>query len=261
MITNFKNFNENSYPDYFSYLYDIAPKELKDLIDATKNVNQSEIWHSEGYTYIHIKLVVNRLHEKYNDINLDLAGLFHDLGKAGTTEWSVEKNSWIAPGHEHVSCDILEDQENFVKQLGGNYDLIYYIVSNHMKIKYLDNFRIQNKIEVLGNKYFDELMKFDTADFGGTDSNCKPIRDLSNIKKEIQEQLDIDNENNEISKKFNGNIVMEIYPELKGKELGNILSNFKKYISEKFETNFRSYVLKTNSSDILKDFDIYMSTL
>ena len=145
MLNNLKKFNEKLYVDYFTYLYELAPKELKYLIDATKGVNQSKLWHSEGDTHNHIRLVVNRLHETYNDINLELAGLYHDLGKTGTTEWSDDKGTWISPGHEYVSCEMLDDQENFVKEMGGDYKLIYYIVENHMKIKYLDNFRIQSK--------------------------------------------------------------------------------------------------------------------
>jgi len=244
--------------DYFTYLYELAPIELKELIDSTKGINQSEIWHCEGDAYIHIRLVVNRLHNKYNDINLDLAGLYHDLGKACTTEWNDEKNSWTAPGHEYVSCEMLDDQSNFVKEMGGDYKLIYYIVENHMKIKYLDNFRIQNKIEILNNKYFYDLMKFDSADFGGTDLTCKPIRDLSNIRKDILEYNYIEIENKEISKKFNGNLVMCNYPELKGKELGNVITKFKEHILTKFEENFRNYILKNHSIDIMNEFDIFM---
>ena len=258
MIKKFDKFNDNSYLDYFTYLYELAPKELKDLIDATKGVNQSELWHSEGDAYTHIRLVVNRLHDKYHDINLDLAGLYHDLGKASTTEWSEEKNSWISPGHEYVSCEMLDDQSNFVKEMGGDYKLIYYIVENHMKIKYLDNFRIQNKIDILNHKYFNDLMKFDTEDFGGTDLNCKSVRDLSNIRIEIKEYDEIELENKEISKKFNGNIIMNNYPELKGKELGNKMTKFKEYISNKFNTNLRIFILKNHSSDIMNEFDIFM---
>jgi len=253
-----KELKHKSNIDYFEYLYELAPIELKTLIDSTKEVKQNELWHSEYDVYEHIKSVVNRLHDKYNDVNLDLSGLYHDLGKACTTEWNDEKKSWVAPGHEYVSCEMLEDQSNFVKEMGGDYKLIYYIVENHMKIKYLDNFRIQNKIEILNNKYFDELMKFDSADFGGTELLCNPIRDLSNIKKEVQEYKEIEIENKEISKKFNGNIIMSIYPELKGKELGNAMTRFKEYISTKFNTNFRNYVLKNHSSDILNDFDFFI---
>jgi hypothetical protein len=258
MIKNFNKFNDKSYEDYFSYLYELAPKELKDLIDSTKEVMQNEVWHPEYDVYEHIRLVVNRLHKTYNDINLDLAGLYHDLGKASTTEWSDEKKSWIAPGHEYVSCEMLDDQSNFVKKMGGDYKLIYYIVENHMKIKYLDNFRIQNKIEILNNKYFNELMKFDSADFGGDELNCKPIRDLSDIKKEIQDYKLIEIENKEISKKFNGNIIMEIYPELKGKELGNAITKFKEYIFNKFNISIRKYILTNKSSDILNEFDLFI---
>lgn len=259
MITDFNTFNENTSDDFFSYLYSVSPKELKELIDATKEIKQNKTWHPEYDAYAHIRLVVNRLHSTYNDINLDLAGLFHDLGKAGTTEWSTEKETWVAPGHEHVSCEMLEDQSNFVKEMGGDYDIIYYIVRYHMSIKYLDNFRLQNKVEVLNNKYVDYLMKFDSADFGGTDLNCKPIKDLSDIRKEIDEYLNVISENKEMSKKFNGNIIMGYYPHLKGKELGETLTRFKEYISNIKNVNFRVYVLNTKKDDILKDFDIFIN--
>ena len=68
------------YVDYFNYLYEQAPQTLKDLIDATKKVEQSHIHHPEGNVYNHIKIVTNRVYNSYQDNNLTLVGLFHDLG-------------------------------------------------------------------------------------------------------------------------------------------------------------------------------------
>ena len=53
-----------------------------------------------------------------------------------------------------------------------------------------------------------------------------------------------------ISNKFNGNIVMEWLPELKGVELGRIISLFKKSFIESYD----DYILKTEISKIKEDF-------
>jgi hypothetical protein len=50
---------------------------------------------------------------------------------------------------------------------------------------------------------------------------------------------------------------MDIYPELKGKELGDAINGFKKYIGDDFEL----YALTTNKEDILNDFAEFYKTI
>lgn len=250
-IKKYNNFiNESSYINEFKILYDNAPDKLKDIVDATKLIEQNPIWHPEGNVYNHTKIVTNRLHNKYNDINITLSGFFHDLGKIGTTKWDKDKKTWTAHGHEIESVDIIEKYKDWILKMGGNIKIIEFIVNNHMRIKYLDEFRLQEKIKFLNEPFFEYVRKFTSADYGGTDLNCEPLLDLSSLEKEISEYNKREEERKIISSKFNGKMVMDKYPELKGKELGDILGKFK----EDFD-DFSWYVLNTPTYDIMKRFD------
>lgn len=263
MITKFKQYNmikESVYIDYFKVLYDSAPKELQEIIDSTEGSEQNPYWHPEGNTLIHIRLVTNRLHNCYHDIDLDLAGLFHDLGKVETTKWSEEKKSWTAFGHEEVSSKILDDFKSWVIKLGGNFNKIKFIVDNHMRIKYLSEFKLQNKVELFSSPYIDDVLKFNSADYGGTELECKEVLDTNELKNQIIEFERKQEEKKIISDKFNGNIVMGIYPELTGAKLGKELLDFKDFIKNKFKIEFNEYALQNYKDDILEQFWIYYNS-
>ena len=244
--------NESSYVDEFQILYDKAPDKLKEEIDATKHIEQSPKWHPEGDVYIHTRLVTNRLHNCYHDINLTLSGLLHDLGKVRTTIWDDDKETWTAHGHEDDSAKIANTYKNWIIKMGGDPKIVDFIIQNHMRIKYLDEFRLQEKIRFINLPLFPYVHKFATADYGGTGLECKPLMDLTEIEKEVSEFNKKEEENRIISSKFNGRILMDLYPELMGKKLGDAITGFKKHIGD-----FREYALSTDKDKILKDFDVF----
>ena len=250
VIKNFIEYiKENAYVDYFNILYNEAPESLKIIIDSTKGVEQNPIWHSEGDVFKHIRLVTNRIGNAYpEDRNLLLAGLFHDLGKAEATEWDENKQSWTARGHEDISVKIVDQYQNWIKKMGGNPTVVRNIVQNHMRIKYIDEFRLQNKIEIVNNPNFKDVIRFNSADYGGTDLDTKPIQDLSNLYKEIEEYNKTQEENKLINSKFNGNLIMSSYPTLKGKELGDVITKFKDYITNKYNIDFKKFILDNDKS-------------
>jgi len=165
----------------FNEIYNHTPRKLKIIIDKCKSIKQNPIWHPEIFVYIHTQLVTDRL-SVYNDINLILAGLFHDLGKVKSTVWDEEKKSWTAHGHEDESAKIMNHFKYWVEEMGGNPEIVEFIIKNHMRIKYLDDFRFQEKMRFLNEPLFDYVHKFASADFGGTDLECKPLQDLSKIE-------------------------------------------------------------------------------
>lgn len=252
-IKNFDGFiNESAYVDFFQILYDKAPLKLREIVDATKLVEQSPKWHPEGNVLIHTRLVTNRLHNTYNDINLSLAGFFHDLGKIKATEWDEKKESWTASNHETYSSDITKSFGNWVEEQGGDLSIVIFTVEKHMRIKFLDDFRLQEKIKFTNEPFFDYVLKFNSADYGGTGLECRPLLDLTQIEKDISEFNKRQEENKIISSKFNGKIIMDLYPELKGKKLGDAISLFKSQSDD-----FTLYGLNTSKEQILSDFDEY----
>jgi len=104
-------------------------------------------------------------------------------------------------------------------------------------------------LEYINNKNINKLYSFNK------DKNfyIEMINDFfpeSNLI-DILKILDLECEKKKtISNKFNGNIVMEWLPELKGVELGRIISLFKKSFIESYD----DYILKTEISKIKEDF-------
>jgi len=76
-----------------------------------------------------------------------------------------------------------------------------------------------------------------------------PESDLINKLKELEIK---DGQNKEMNSKFNGKLVMTIYPDLKGKELGNMITNFMKSFD-----NYRDFVLQNTSEEIMNEFKIF----
>jgi hypothetical protein len=106
--------------------------------------------------------------------------------------------------------------------------------SYHKFLEYVETINIKNQYQFLENKQLylpiiDEY--FSEANF------LKKIRKLDE-KDEI---------NRQVSEKFNGHLIMEWIPGLKGKELGSMISEFRK----EYDSN---YILKTPQDKIKKDF-------
>jgi hypothetical protein len=148
-------------------LLPIMPKELVDDINKMKMIHQNLEWHPEDLLYIHTKVVTNRLHKKYKNINLILAGVFHDLGKIDTTFFNEEKNTYSAHGHEDLSLVYIEQNIEWIKSVGGNPDKIRYIVQHHMRVKFLNEMKKSKKLRFQAEKWFHLVEKFATCDKGG----------------------------------------------------------------------------------------------
>jgi len=249
MITKFEHFNESIYVDKFLQLYNFAPEGLKEEVDKTKELEQNPHWHPEIYVYTHIRVVTNRLENCYHDVNLTLAGFFHDLGKTYTTYFNDKKGSWSSPS----SLDIITKYADWIKEQGGNIDLIRFIVKNHMRYKEMDEMRFQEQMKFLSEKDFPYVQKFATADYGGTDLECKPIEQHIDILNKIENYKIMDKKKKEINAKFNGGMVMDKYPHIKGPSLGLTLTQFKNSFDD-----FDQYVLDNTSEQIMKDFDNFI---
>lgn len=240
----------------FQELYDNSPNDLKHIVNLTKSVKQNPKWHPEIYVYEHIKIVTNRLHNNFDDINLTLAGYFHDLGKIISTKWDDEKETWTAYNHEYESSFILNSYRQWVENQGGDFVIVKFIVLNHMRIKFFDDFRFNEKMRFINHPHFELLRKFASADYGGCDSECKSLMDITHVENDIEEFNKREKEDKIISSKFNGKIIMNLYPGLKGKELGNAINKFK----DNFD-DFRNYILLSNKEQIIKDFNNFYKGL
>lgn len=133
-------------------------------LDKSKNISQSPDWHPEGNLLNHIRIVFNRA-QRTKDINLVLAAIFHDLGKIDTTvKHPIIPNKWTAKAHEKYSTQITNDNKKWIQQMGGDFDVVKYIVEQHMRIKYMDEMREHKKKIFMEHPFFPMLEKFSELD-------------------------------------------------------------------------------------------------
>lgn len=151
-------------PRTFQDFYDAAPKVIQEYIDAAANVKQSILWHPEGDVKTHINIVFNRA-KRTGDINFMLAALFHDLGKVDkTVKHPTIPGKYSAHGHEVVSARLVKRYRDWIEELGGDYDIVYYIVSQHMRVKHIEEMRPFKREAFRKEKYFDLVHQFSEFD-------------------------------------------------------------------------------------------------
>lgn len=168
---DYSNFDVSKVADreMFDYLYSYSPETIKDYINRLKEINQRADFHPEGNVYNHTKVVVTRMAAETKDINLLLSAFLHDFGKDRTEK--IENDKIMHPGHEIYSAQILDigsPWRQWVKNLGGNPDLIKDIIFNHMIIKNMGNSKkLQNWFDNLNPKIKNCIEIFNQVDRGG----------------------------------------------------------------------------------------------
>lgn len=151
-LDNFVNFTER-FPNFFKVFF----PDVENL----KGVLQNPIYHPEGDAYIHTTLVLNYLNCMNTSFLCQIAGLFHDTGKAYCSK--MDNGRIISYGHEKVSVEIAE---KWMKQFKFSNDEIEYvlgIVANHMKFHQpgMSNATLR---KLMVKPYFDELILHVEAD-------------------------------------------------------------------------------------------------
>jgi len=123
-------------------------------------IKERNDFHPEYSLFHHILTVIDNVSE-YNNINLSIAALYHDLGKVFT--YKTHKNSY---GHELTSTWLLMEDYNRLKTIKGfDYDIVHWIVLNHLKAgKIIDNIKSKDDYKLLTNKNWKTLERFAHAD-------------------------------------------------------------------------------------------------
>lgn len=119
----------------WNYLMNTAPDLIKDMLDALKDNHENPKYHPESSTYNHIKIVTERL-IKTGDMDLVMAGFFHDIGKASVSKKSDDGDWNTSPGHEAISGKLVLRYRDWIEEMGANPYVVYEIVKNHDKIKF-----------------------------------------------------------------------------------------------------------------------------
>lgn len=147
----------------FDSLFKILPKEIKEKLLENKSLRENPLHHPEENAFEHIKIVVDRL-SMTEDIDLVLAGLFHDICKKESAIARENSPYFLCRDHEKKGADFAIEHIDFIHSLGGNPQKIFFICWNHMRMKVFDEMRNKKRKELEQNKFFSSLLTFSFAD-------------------------------------------------------------------------------------------------
>jgi len=164
-------------PKTFRDIYNALPSDLKKRVMNLKNYDQRRDYHPEGNVLKHTIAVTNRA-LRTGDIDFALSALFHDIGKDSTAKIHPKKGFWTHYGHEKVSAKLVKKYSTWIKSMGGNVDTIYYIVSQHSRMKVFDKMKWTKQDKMRKDKDFGKLKKFSkTMDKGGRGINDSELKE------------------------------------------------------------------------------------
>jgi poly(A) polymerase len=211
-------------------------------IQAMKGVAQPYQYHQEGDVWNHSLAVVGSL-PKSASLNVRLAALLHDIGKAVTFE---VKERIRFDGHAGKSAKLARDILERLKFSRKDIEHISWLISHHMMMVQLLEMNKGRQRHWFSHPWFRDLLVIFYADASGT----RP-KDLSLYEEIFEEYCRYKKELPEILPKLiSGEEVMEILQIPAGKKLGEILESL--YLAQlegqiEDSSQARDWVLKNRS--------------
>ncbi len=157
--------------------HNMINKLPSDIVTKLKKCPQDPKYHGEGSVFNHIQMVFESC-EKYNDIDISISAIFHDLGKLDTLK-VFEKDTGIriqTIGHESYAESYIDKYNSAFSSFDVNWDKVKFICKEHMRChKYLNGEITKlSKRELFEiHPYADALIKFSKADDEGRIENAK----------------------------------------------------------------------------------------
>ena len=160
-----KKVNMTNFKDKYSWdnMMDMLPSEISNIIELSKNDHQRLDFHPEDTVYNHIKIVYERALET-EDINFIMAAIFHDIGKHEAAKPNPKTDDIQYSGHEHISSIYTNKYRDWIESMGCDFDIVYYIVNQHMRAHQLPNMRKEKKMAMITHPLFPNVEKFSTYD-------------------------------------------------------------------------------------------------
>jgi putative nucleotidyltransferase with HDIG domain len=144
------------------------PDSIKKRFFGLWNVPQRLDYHPEGNTLKHAIMVTKRAIKYHPDnMNIVIAALFHDIGKDETAGVNPKTGHPTAYGHEDVSAELVKKNPDWIMNNGGDPEVVYYIVKNHMNAHRLDQMKPSKQDAIKSHPNFGDLEKFEKLDKGG----------------------------------------------------------------------------------------------
>jgi poly(A) polymerase len=161
-----------------SNLIDYILPEIKPM----KGNKQNPFWHPEGDVLEHTILVMQGLIGESS--LLQLAALFHDIGKPSTAKVEGEDPTRISNhGHDDVGAKMTFDIMTRLKFSNDEINYVVNLVSEHMKHQAAKDMKKSTLKRFMAQPYFDDLIKLNYADVGSASGDFSTIEFLEEKKK------------------------------------------------------------------------------
>jgi len=143
---------------------------------------QDPVWHPEGNTWVHTRMVVANL--VGGSFPLMLGGLLHDVGKPKTQQRHADGR---ISNHEHadVGADMARVITRRFKMSNDDSDRVVELVRMHMLMHVVDELRKGKLVALLGRNDIQDLIALQHADATGTgcpDCQARSRRDFLTLK-------------------------------------------------------------------------------
>ena len=155
----------------FEEFIDNAPNCVKLKLSECKGLRERPDYHPEESAYEHIKIVTERLIPT-GDINLVLAGVFHDICKADTAKINPKTGWPTCPGHDTAAFDFIAQSlgaRSWIRIKGGDEAIVSGISLNHMKFHQIGAMK-ETKRETYIQKWKDQGIWDYLQIFGAADN-------------------------------------------------------------------------------------------
>lgn len=147
----------------FEDLLKVSPPEIVEMIHELKKLRERPDFHPEESAFLHVKIVVERLIET-GDIDLILAGLFHDIYKFRLSEINPKTGYPTAHGHDKEGANLSRKYWSWIAYLGADPDMVYSLCEQHMRIKSFDEMSSKKQEELMNMSCWEKLQIFTLAD-------------------------------------------------------------------------------------------------
>lgn len=159
-------------------------KALFSDIEMLLNTSQDQKWHPEGSALIHTFCILQNLYYSEASPHLLLAGLFHDTGKATTTE--ICNGKITSHGHEKESERIVRSWMSQMKFSNDDIEYVCGLVSDHMKL-HQKGMSKSTLRKLMAKQYFNDLLLLNKCDILASNNNFEVYDEYISRIKEINE--------------------------------------------------------------------------
>lgn len=151
----------------FEQILNSAPQFIKTMFLELSQLRERPDYHPEENAAAHIKIVTDRCCMATNNVNLIMAGFFHDIMKAKCAKINPKTGWPTSPGHDTAAERLIRINirvQQMIESYGASVETVAWLVGQHMRIKQIDKMRPFKQKELRSHPWFNLLQALNCAD-------------------------------------------------------------------------------------------------